>query len=123
MKKLKTTAKWALLNFAVLGAFLGGFYFALPSLTTVAVVIYWLTSLVALGVYAVMQSELMRTALLIDNSSIREALDNKVVPLWVDQLYDLLVVTVLVYFSYPVLAIAYAIHTYLLWRSIQILKG
>ena len=113
---MKDIIKWALYTGAVLGALLVGLLYNLPSLAMLAVIIYWITGIVAFLTLGVLSSEEGKKQLTAGKATLSK------VPKWLDALKDICVVAVLVYFTYPVLAIFYALHIPALWAIRVVLE-
>ena len=106
---MKAYLKWFLINGGILTAFIYGIMCSQPSLTVLAVVIYWFTSILAIVFYIFLTFD--KNSVLLKHATKPSAI---LKPL--DVAYDVLVVYALVYFSYPVLAIFYTLHIFLLWK-------
>jgi len=106
--------KWFLTNLAVLALFIGGIVYNLPFITTIAVVVYWITAIGAIGTYLLTLPATKLAVLVKDNLS---ESSHSVVSKEMDFLIDLPVVAAFLYFNYPILAIFYVLHMYSLWMS------
>ncbi len=118
---MKNYTRWALSNSIVLAAFVGGIVYTLPSLTILAVIIYWLTALGATILYVGVVSPLAKH---VKKETVTKTISNQShIPKWLDATVDIGVVAVFMYFSYPVLAIAYLWHIYALLQTRTVLEG
>ena len=101
---MKKILSWVTVNFTILGLLVIGNVYALPSLAMVATFILWLTSISTIIVVTALHTDIGKATLLKTNSKYKSSIS-----LYIDHLFDLSVVGVLLYFSYPLLAIVYFI--------------
>lgn len=95
--------KWALVNGSVLAAFLWGYYGEIEALVNISVFIFWVVSIVTLAMIIVLDE--------VVESTLEKNPDwTPSVPMWLYNLYDVIVTLVLVATGFIWLAVFYLIH-------------